>query len=220
MLVKLESVSKIYQLDGVQVQALRNVSITIDKGEFVALMGPSGSGKSTLMHVIGLLDTPTEGKVFFKDQNTSKMRGAKRAQLRNESIGFVFQQFNLLQRISSLENVILPLLYDKKPNKNIKSIGFEQLKVVGLEERVDHHPNQLSGGQQQRVAIARALINNPELVLADEPTGNLDTKTGKQIMQILNNLNKEGRTIVVVTHEAVIAKYAKRVINIVDGQIQ
>jgi putative ABC transport system ATP-binding protein len=220
ILIKIEGVSKVYMLDGVQVEALKNISLDIKKGEFVALMGPSGSGKSTLMHIIGILDTASSGKVFFDGRDTSKMSDSERAALRNHTIGFVFQQFNLLQRISSLENIMLPHLYDKKNNINPRERGLEILGMVGLENRAHHKPNQLSGGQQQRVAIARALFNNPKLILADEPTGNLDTKTGGQIMEILKELNRDGRTVIIVTHEKEIAQQAKRIIRIRDGELE
>lgn len=219
MLIRLQNVSKIYKLDGVQVPALKQVDLSIKKGEIAAIMGPSGSGKSTLMNIIGLLDVPTEGKMFLQDEDVSHMSPDKRAHLRNQTIGFVFQQFNLLQRVSALENVVLPLIYRAGTLRNERKLGLEVLRKVGLEERADHHPNQLSGGQQQRVAIARALINKPEIVLADEPTGNLDTKTGKRIMQLLTELNEEGKTVVIITHEKHIADYAKRMVRIVDGRI-
>lgn len=219
-LIKLESVSKVYKLDGVQVKALNNVSLQLKTGEFAAIMGPSGSGKSTLMHIIGVLDRPTTGDVYFEEKNILKIDNAQRSRLRNRSIGFVFQQFNLLQRASAVDNVLLPLLY----NSNIKRADRRQKAIdvltnVGLEKRLYHRPNQLSGGQQQRVAIARALINNPKLIIADEPTGNLDTKTGIQIMDILSKLNKQEKTIIIVTHEKQIAKYAEKIINLIDGKI-
>lgn len=218
-LVKLENVAKTYQLDGVAIEALKDISLSIDKGEFAAIMGPSGSGKSTLMNLIGLLDIPTEGQIYLKGEDIAKMSPNRRAHLRNQAIGFVFQQFNLLQRVSALENVLLPLIYRSGTLKNPRVQVMETLSLVGLEDRADHHPNQLSGGQQQRVAIARALINDPEIILADEPTGNLDTKTGTQIMNILKDLHAQGRTVVTITHEQHIAEYAERIVRIVDGKI-
>jgi putative ABC transport system ATP-binding protein len=218
VLIKLQNISKTYKLDGVEIPALKNINLEINDGDFTAIMGPSGSGKSTLMNLIGLLDKPTSGTIFFKNKDVSKINPNKLAKLRNSTVGFVFQQFNLLKKVSALENVILPLIYRKEKIGNKNKVGIKALSKVGLEDRKDHRPNQLSGGQQQRVAIARALINNPKLVLADEPTGNLDTSTGKQIMQLLVDLNKAGRTVVVITHEKHIAEYAKKVVNIVDGK--
>ena len=185
----------------------------------MALVGPSGSGKSTLMHLIGLLDTPTTGRIFLEDKDVSKLSEEKLAQLRNQKIGFVFQTFNLIPRTSALANVELPLIYAGMPDEERKKRSEEILIKIGLEKRIHHFPNQLSGGEQQRVAIARALVNHPSLILADEPTGNLDSKTGAQIIEILKQLNKEGNTIILVTHDLEVAKTAKRVVRIYDGKI-
>ena len=221
MLVKLSNVSKIYQMGGLEVKALDDVSLEIKKGEFVAIQGPSGSGKSTLMHIIGCLDTPTQGEVIFEDQNISKLNEAQLAKIRNKKVGFVFQTFNLLPRTSALNNVALPLAYTGLDNlRKEKAVAKEFLQMVGLCKRIDHYRSQLSGGEQQRVAIARALVNNPSIIFADEPTGNLDSKSGKEIMEIFQKLNQKGNTIVVVTHNPKIAKYAKRIIKIEDGKIQ
>lgn len=220
MIIQCYHLSKSYKLGReTAIEVLTDVSLSIKEGEFVALMGPSGSGKSTLMHLLGLLDTPTSGTVLFKDKDVSKLTDNERAIFRNAQIGFVFQQFFLLSGVSVLENTMLPLLYSKKKSALDKDRAIELLRRVGLNERLRHVPNQLSGGQQQRVAIARALINNPSIIFADEPTGNLDTKTGEGIMKIFMSLNKEGKTIVMVTHEASIAKHATRIISIRDGKI-
>lgn len=202
-----------------EIQALRGINLKIGIGEFVAIIGPSGSGKSTLMHMIGILDQPTTGTVELEGKNISKLSEEKLAQLRNMHIGFVFQAFNLLPKTSALENVELPLIYAGDSASERKRKGEESLKMVGLEERMDHTPSQLSGGQQQRVAIARALITKPSLILADEPTGNLDSKAGDEIIDLLKDLNKKGNTIVLVTHEREIAERAKRIVEIKDGQI-
>ncbi|MGD8744421.1 MAG: ABC transporter ATP-binding protein [Candidatus Woesebacteria bacterium] len=217
--IKLKSVKKIYPMGEIEVQALRGVDLEIDEGNFVAIIGPSGSGKSTLMHLIGLLDTPTEGDVFLQNKNVSKLSSDARALLRNKHIGFVFQQFNLLSRTSALDNVALPLLYAGVEKRQRDKRARRALELVGLGDRLDHTSSQLSGGQQQRVAIARALVNNPTLILADEPTGNLDTTSGQEIMHILSKLNKEGNTIVLVTHELDIAKGTKRTVELIDGKI-
>jgi putative ABC transport system ATP-binding protein len=217
--IKVENVTKTYNMGEVEVHALRGVNVSIKKGEFVAIIGPSGSGKSTLMHIIGLLDKPTSGEVFLEDKDVSQLSQDERAVLRNKHIGFVFQQFNLLSKTSALDNVALPLLYSGVGRLERERRAKDTLIGVGLGERLDHFSTQLSGGQQQRVAIARALINNPTMILADEPTGNLDSKSGKEIMNLLSELNKEGNTIVLVTHELDIAKGAKRTVEIKDGNI-
>lgn len=219
MLLKLHNVSKIYRPDTHPIQALKKVNLEIDKGEFVAIMGPSGSGKSTLMHIAGCLDVPTSGKVLLEGKDVSKLSEEELAQIRNKKVGFVFQTFNLIPRTTALDNVMLPLLYGKFSHKQMKKAAIKALQDVSLGERINHFPNQLSGGEQQRVAIARALVNNPSIILADEPTGNLDTKAGEEIMKILEKLNNEGRTIVVVTHESHIAKFTKRIVKIKDGKI-
>lgn len=218
-LIKLEKVTKTYPMGEIKVQALRRIDLAINKGEFAAIVGPSGSGKSTLMHLIGLLDSPTSGKVYLKDKEISEISEDKRATLRNNHIGFIFQAFNLLARTSALDNVSLPLLYSGVREDSRAIRAKKALEIVGLGDRINHQPSQLSGGEQQRVAIARALVNNPSIILADEPTGNLDSKSGSEIMRLLDNLNKEGNTIVLVTHELDIAKGAKRIVEIKDGEI-
>jgi len=218
-LIRLENITKIYPMGEVEVQALANVNIQINKGEFTAIVGPSGSGKSTLMHIIGLLDSPTSGLVYLEGKKISDLSENELAVLRNEHIGFVFQSFNLLRRASALENVLLPLIYSRVDNKERAKKARYALVTVGLGDRLNHTASQLSGGQQQRVAIARALVNNPSIILADEPTGNLDSKTGFEIMNLLHELNKAGITIILVTHELDIAKGAKRIIEIKDGKI-
>ena len=219
-ILKVKNASKIYQLDGVTITALKKADLEIKKGEFVAIAGPSGSGKSTLMHLIGALDTPTTGEIYIDGKNIAHLSEAQLAQIRNQKVGFVFQQFNLLSKTSAVHNVEIPLIYaglsdNEKRREKAKAI----LKKVGLGDRLKNHPNQLSGGQQQRVAIARALITNPAIILADEPTGNLDTKTGEEILKLFYDLHKEGKTIIVVTHELAIAKKAQRQIFIKDGEI-
>ncbi|MBU3956995.1 ABC transporter ATP-binding protein [Patescibacteria group bacterium] len=218
-LLKLVNVSKTYRPDTHPVHALKNVNLEIKKGEFVAIMGPSGSGKSTLMHIAGCLDTPTTGKVVFENKNISQLSEEELAKIRSQKIGFVFQTFNLIPRTTTLDNVALPLIYTGAGLKKRRSLALQTLKKVNLADRADHFPNQLSGGEQQRAAIARALINQPSIIFADEPTGNLDTKAGAEIMKVLQKLNQAGNTIVVVTHESHIAKFAKRKIKIIDGEI-
>ena len=219
-LITLSKVVKTYKLDGgVEIQALRGIDLKIKVGEFVAIIGPSGSGKSTLMHIIGILDKPTSGTVILEDHNVAKLSEERLAPLRNKHIGFVFQAFNLLPRTSALENVELPLIYSGVSGDERKKRAEEVVDTVGLAERMDHTPSQLSGGQQQKVAIARALINKPSLILADEPTGNLDSKSGSEIIKLLKDLNKKGNTIVLVTHELEIAREAKRIVQMRDGQI-
>jgi putative ABC transport system ATP-binding protein len=198
---------------------LNNVDVSIKEGEFVSIMGSSGSGKSTLMNIIGCLDVPSNGDYFFRENNISKFSSNKLAELRNKDIGFIFQNFNLLPRLNALENVILPLLYSGKSSKERTKLALLALENVGLKDRTHHRPNQLSGGQQQRVSIARAIAGTPKLILADEPTGALDSNTSLEIMKILNDLNKTGITIVLVTHEDDIAKYGSRIIRMKDGKI-
>lgn len=214
-----ENLCKYYALGDVEVRALNNISIDINYGEFTAIMGPSGSGKSTLMNILGCLDRPTSGKYFLDGIEVSEIGDNKLAEIRNRKIGFVFQSFNLLPRISALENVMLPLLYSKN-KAHARERSLEALEQVGLANRAKHKPKELSGGQQQRVAIARALINDPEIIMADEPTGNLDSKSGKEIMQLLIKLNKEhGKTIIMVTHDPKIGAVVPRVISVFDGML-
>jgi putative ABC transport system ATP-binding protein len=217
--IKLEDVKKYYQLGDETVKALDGININIKLGEFVAIVGPSGSGKSTLMHTIGLLDTPSTGKIFLQEQNVSTLSPDERAKLRNKHIGFIFQAFNLLPKTTALDNVALPLIYSGISNGKRTESAKKALETVGLPDRLYHFPSQLSGGQQQRVAIARALVNNPDLILADEPTGNLDSKSGIDILNLLKKLNGEGHTIVLVTHDLRIAASAKRIIEMIDGKI-
>jgi putative ABC transport system ATP-binding protein len=220
-LLRVRDLVKTYQVGDVPVRALRGVTLDIDAGEFVAVVGPSGSGKSTFMHIAGCLDRPTSGQYFLDGQDVSQMSRDALAAVRNKKIGFVFQGFNLLSRTSALDQVELPLLYGNKGLKTAErhKRATEMLELVGLGNRADHHPNQLSGGQQQRVAIARALINNPSILLADEPTGNLDTKTSIEVMGIFQRLNKErGITVVLITHEVDIAEYGTRIVTFRDGQ--
>ena len=219
VLVKILNVSKIYGQPPNQVIALKDVSCEIKNGEFVAIIGPSGSGKSTLMNIIGCLDEPTSGQLLLEDKKVSALSQNELAKIRNSKIGFIFQSFNLLPRTSAIKNVMLPLIYSKVEKSQRENKAKQMLAKVGLEDKENATPSQLSGGQQQRVAIARALINDPQIILADEPTGNLDTKSSSEIMQILKHLNGEGKTIVIITHESEIAKSAKRIITLRDGQI-
>ena len=218
-IIAIDSISKIYHLGDNVVKALDEVSISIYENDFISIMGPSGSGKSTLMNIIGCLDVPSSGEYHFRDNNVSTLNSNKLAELRNKDIGFVFQNFNLLPRLNATENVVLPLLYSGKNLKERNKLALEALESVGLKDRVHHRPNQLSGGQQQRVSIARAIAGSPKLILADEPTGALDSKTGLEIMKILNDLNAKGITIVLVTHEDDIANYGSRIIKMKDGRI-
>ncbi|HRE50318.1 MAG TPA: ABC transporter ATP-binding protein [Flavitalea sp.] len=203
-----------------ELNVLKGISLSIRRNEYVALMGPSGSGKSTLMNILGCLDSPTSGTYILNDHDVSKMPDDDLAEIRNKEIGFVFQQFNLLPRLTALENVALPLIYAGVPQKRRLETAMEVIRKVGLEDRSHHKPNELSGGQCQRVAIARALVNNPSIILADEPTGNLDSKTSIEIMEIFNNIQAGGNTVVLVTHEEDIAGYAKRIIRLKDGVIE
>jgi putative ABC transport system ATP-binding protein len=219
-IIKINALLKIYKVGEVEVRALNSINLSIDEGEFVAIMGSSGSGKSTLMNLIGCLDKPTSGEYFLDGINTNSLTKNEYSKIRNQKIGFVFQGFNLLPRTSALENVELPLMYDRyRRIKNQAKKAIEVLERVGLGERIHHEPNQLSGGQQQRVAIARALVNEPSLILADEPTGNLDSKMSVEVFALFQKLNDEGITIVLVTHEQDFAKFAKRIVELKDGRI-
>jgi putative ABC transport system ATP-binding protein len=220
-IIKLEDIHKTYQTGEVEVKAVRGVSLEIHQGEFVALMGASGSGKSTMMNTIGCLDRPTQGKYFLDGIDVSQLSRDELADIRNQKIGFVFQGFNLLSRTSALENVELPMLYTRQRlnGESLRERAMQALETVGLGDRADHSPNQLSGGQQQRVAIARALANHPALLLADEPTGNLDTRTSVEIMGVFQKLNEQGITLVMVTHELDVAQYTKRMIVMRDGRV-
>ena len=219
-MLEIKKVKKIYQMGKVKVEALRGVSFYIDKGEFVAIMGPSGSGKSTLMHIIGCLDQPTEGSFIIGGKDVSKLNDDRLAEIRNKRIGFVFQQFNLLSRTSVLHNVEIPLIYAGLKSKQRRKLAMQALESVGLGDRVKHKPNEISGGEKQRAAIARALVNDPLIILADEPTGNLDTKTGEEIMKIFYKLHQQGHTLIMVTHEAEVARHARRIIHLRDGLIE
>jgi len=219
-LIQVDHITKVYDLGGVKVNALNDVSVTIEQKEFVAIMGPSGSGKSTFMNILGCLDQPSSGEYLLEGEAVSKLSGDQLAEIRNKRIGFVFQGFNLLSRTSAVENVELPMLYNGRPAKDRRERALLALKAVGLEGRDHHHPNQLSGGEQQRVAIARAIVNDSSIILADEPTGNLDTKTSFEIMNLFVRLNQESHiTIVLVTHESDIAKFSQRIIRFLDGKI-
>ncbi|MDD3399438.1 MAG: ABC transporter ATP-binding protein [Candidatus Paceibacterota bacterium] len=218
--IKLEDVRKTYQLGKVELEAVRGISLEINPGAFVTIMGPSGSGKSTLLNMIGCLDVPSGGKIFLKGKDVTKMTETQLAQLRGRTIGFIFQEFNLIPNLTALENVTLPMIFQGKSEEERKRRGAELLSSLGLKDRIKHQPAELSGGERQRVAIARAFANDPEVVIADEPTGNLDSTTGKKIMEVLTNFhNKEGKTIVVVTHDPNIAGYSEELVNIKDGQI-
>ncbi|VAX15979.1 ABC-type antimicrobial peptide transport system, ATPase component [hydrothermal vent metagenome] len=219
-IINIEHIAKIYQVGTEEVHALADVSIRIDKNEYVAIMGPSGSGKSTLMNILGCLDTPTKGLYDFKGQNVSQMNDNELATIRNREIGFVFQTFNLLARSDALHNVELPLIYAGVPTAERRERARSALENVGLADRMRHKPNELSGGQRQRVAVARALVTNPSIILADEPTGNLDTKTGEDIMALFHEINSAGNTIILVTHEEYIAEHAARIIRLRDGLIE
>ncbi|MBE7478194.1 MAG: ABC transporter ATP-binding protein [Ignavibacteriales bacterium] len=219
-MINIEHIAKIYQVGLEEVRALRDVTLRIDKNEYVAIMGPSGSGKSTLMNMLGCLDTPTSGKYEFNGVNVSEMNDNELARIRNKEIGFVFQTFNLLPRSDALHNVELPLIYAGVSYSERREKAYKALVDVGLADRVHHKPNELSGGQRQRVAIARALVTNPSIILADEPTGNLDSKTGEEIMNLFNEIQQKGNTIILVTHEEYIAEHAARIIRLKDGLVE
>ncbi|MGQ9677844.1 MAG: ABC transporter ATP-binding protein [bacterium] len=219
MLLEIEKVTKIYPLGKTAVRALDSVSLSIEKGEYIALMGPSGSGKSTLMHILGCLDTPTTGKYFFNGADTSRLSDTELARLRNKEFGFVFQNFNLLPKLSALANVELPMLYAGVRRKERTRCATELLTMVGLGDRLKHRSNELSGGEMQRVAIARALANQPAVILADEPTGNLDSRTGNEIMLMFDNLARLGNTVIIVTHDKTVADHARRIVKLKDGKI-
>jgi putative ABC transport system ATP-binding protein len=218
-MIILESITKTYNLGEVKVPVLKGINLLIEEGEYVSIMGVSGSGKSTLMNIIGCLDRPTSGQYYLENRNLSTFDDDELAYIRNQRIGFVFQQFNLLSRATALENVMLPMIYAGIPKAKRRKRAIEALRKVGLENRLSNRPNQLSGGQQQRVAIARALVNRPALVLADEPTGALDTETSEEVMNLLTELNQQGITIAIVTHEPTIAAKTKRIIRVKDGEI-
>ena len=218
-IIGIKSVSKIYNLGNTVVKALDNVSLSIFENDFISIMGPSGSGKSTLMNIIGCLDVPTKGSYKFNDEKISQMKDSQLADIRNQKIGFVFQTFNLLPKLNALQNVEVPLVYSNLNRYKRTEKAKEALKIVGLSNRINHKPNELSGGQRQRVAIARALVNEPSIILADEPTGNLDSKSGSEILNFFDDLHKAGNTLIIVTHEQSVAKRAKRRIEIFDGKI-
>jgi putative ABC transport system ATP-binding protein len=216
-LIRLESISKVYGVGDATVMALRSFSLKVAEGELLAVMGPSGSGKSTLMNILGCLDTPTSGRYWFGGEDVSRMSETQLAHVRNRRIGFVFQQFQLLPKLSAWRNVELPLLYRNASDR--RSLAIQALETVGLGNRIDHRPTQLSGGQQQRVAIARALVTDPDLILADEPTGNLDTASSQDVLSVLRDLNDQGRTIIIITHDPEVAPIAQRVVHVRDGQL-
>ena len=219
-MIVIQDLTKVFSMGENEVHALDGASFNVEKGEMIAIMGPSGSGKSTLMSIVGCLDVPTSGSYILDDSPVEKMNDTQLAQVRNHKIGFVFQQFNLLSRTSALENVMLPLSYTNMSPRASREKALHALETVGLKERVNHHPSELSGGQQQRVAIARALVNDPSILIADEPTGALDSKTGAEIMELFQNLHRDlGQTVIMVTHDAFIARHTERVIRLADGHI-
>ncbi len=218
-MIEMKNIRKVYQMGKVSLEALKGISLNVETGEFVSIMGPSGSGKSTLMNIIGCLDTPTGGSYFFEEKNVAGFSFDQLSSIRNQKIGFVFQNFNLLPYATAYENVELPMLFNGKPGKKRRQRVLELLEMVGLVDWQDHRPTELSGGQQQRVAIARALANDPWLILADEPTGNIDSKTGQEIMGLFVELQRQGRTILMVTHDTTIAAYSERTIHLLDGHI-
>lgn len=219
-IIQIKNIKRDFALGSETVYVLKGIDLTINKGEYVALMGPSGSGKSTLMNLLGCLDTPTSGSYILNGKDVSKMTDNELAEIRNKEIGFVFQTFNLMPRTTALENVALPLIYAGKSKSDRSARAAEVLTQVGLADRMDHKPNQLSGGQRQRVAVARALVNHPSIILADEPTGNLDSKTSVEIMQLFNDIHAQGNTVILVTHEEDIARFAHRIIRLKDGIIE
>ena len=220
MLIDVRDLTKVYEMGDIQVHALRGVSFTVESGEFIAIVGPSGSGKSTMMDILGCLAKPSEGEYYLEEEEVGKLSDNRLAEIRNRKVGFVFQSFNLLQRTTALHNVELPLIYSGLSRKERRRRAFEALESVGLADRVHHKSNEMSGGQIQRVAIARALVNNPSMIFADEPTGNLDTRSGGEIMTIFDELNEAGNTIIMVTHEPEIAAHARRILHIRDGLIE
>ena len=220
MLINMNDVTRTYRLGAIEVHALRTINLQIRTNEYVSIMGPSGSGKSTLMNIMGCLDAPSTGEYYLNGKNVSKLNDNQLSDIRNKKIGFIFQTFNLLSRRTALQNVELPLIYDNIPFRERKQIALEALEQVGLADRTNHKPNELSGGQCQRVAIARALVNKPSLILADEPTGNLDSKTGKEIMAIIRTLYEKGNSVILVTHEKDVAEHADRIIVLGDGLIK
>lgn len=220
-MIRLENVWKIYPMDEIEVVALKNITLRIPRGKFVVILGPSGSGKSTLLHIASLLDVPSKGKVYFEEKEVSRFSEDELADIRNRKIGFVFQQFNLLPYVDALSNVELPLVFQKIPKKERAKIARAALVSVGLEKRMKHRPPQLSGGERQRVSIARAIAGNPEVIFADEPTGNIDSKTGEQILKIISDLNKkEKKTVVVITHDESATRFADTIIKIKDGELK
>ncbi len=218
--IELKNIKRVYKMGETFVNAVNGITLEVEKGEYIAIMGPSGSGKSTLLHIIGFLDKPTEGRYIFKGKDVTDFSDDELAEIRNREIGFVFQAFHLIPRIKAIDNVELPLIYSGIPHNKRKEIALKYLREVGLEKRAEHYPTELSGGEMQRVAIARALVTGAEVLLADEPTGNLDTKSGNEIMNIFDELNKSGKTIIVVTHDPEVAKRAKRIIYLRDGEIE
>ena len=220
MVIQLENVRKEYKMGSVTVQALKEISLDIQKGEFISIMGPSGSGKSTMMNLVGCLDIPSFGKIYLDENNISQLSESDLASIRGKKIGYIFQKFNLIPTLTALENVMLPMMFQNVDVEKRKKIAVQLLDMVQLSHRMNHKPNELSGGEQQRVAIARALSNNPDIILADEPTGNLDSKTGREIMDFLKELNKKGKTIILVTHDPEVADYADKIYNLRDGEIK
>ncbi len=220
MLIEAQNLRKVYQMGGIEVHALRGIDLQVERGDFVAIMGPSGSGKSSLMDILGCLSRPTSGSYKLDGEEVAKLSENRLATIRNQKIGFIFQAYNLLPRTNALHNVELPMIYAKVPRRERRQRAIEALETVGLADRIYHKPSEMSGGQQQRVAIARALVNNPSIIFADEPTGNLDTKSSEEIMGVFTQLNENGNTILMVTHENDIAAYAKRIIRLRDGLIE